>query len=170
MSNAKVVVGVFTYLDDIIGAISKVKAKGDKYCVYSPTYVHELEHAIDKKRSPVTRLTLLGAITGLTCGFSLAILCAIDWPLRVGAKDIIAIPGYFVIGYECTILFGALATLLGIFHFSKLPNIFRSKGYDPRFSLDKFGLVVDCESNRVAELKQLLDQSGADEVSEQNAL
>jgi hypothetical protein len=170
MSNARVVVGVYTYLDDILSAISSIKSKGNKVYTYAPTYVAELEKAVDKKRSPVSRLTLVGALTGVTFGFSLAILTGLDWPLRVSAKNIVAIPGYFVVGYECNILFGAIATLLGTLHFSRLPNIFRNPGYDPRFSLDKFGLVVECTDEQVSEIKSLLDKSGADEVSEQDAL
>jgi hypothetical protein len=170
MSNARAVVGVFTYLDDIIAAIEKVKAAGHAYRVYAPTFVPELDEAIDKKRSSVALLTACGGVIGLTAGYSLAILCGLDWPLRVSAKEIVAIPGYFVIGYECTILFGAIATLTGLLHFCRLPDIFRKVGYDPRFSLDKFGLVVDCSTEQVSEMSDLLSGSGADEVREEDGL
>lgn len=163
MKGNKAVVGVFTYLDDIISAISKVKEEGKDYHVYAPTYVHELDHAIDKKRSPVSIITLIGAICGITGGFTLAIWCGLDYPLRVSAKDIVAVPSYVVIGYECTILLGAIFTLMGLFHFCRLPNIFRSPGYDPRFSHDKFGLVVGCAGDETDEYGKLMEENGADE-------
>lgn len=165
MKGSKVVVGVYTYLDDILSAIESVKAKSLDYCVYAPTYIHELEEAIDKKRSNVRMISITGAITGLIGGFALAIWCGLDWPLRVSAKEVLAVPAYVVIGYECTILLGALSTLLAIFHFCRLPDLFRRPGYDPRFSHDKFGLVVGCEGDETDNMKSMLEKSGADEVS-----
>ena len=170
MDASKVVVGVFTYLDDILSAIDKIKSAGQTFKVYSPTFVSELDQAIDQQRSKVAIVTLTGGILGCTGGFSLAILCGLDWPLRVSAKEIVAIPGYFVIGYEGTILLGALATLLGIFALCRLPNIIRKVGYDPRFSCDKFGLVVDCSSEQLEDVKAILKGAGADEVNEQDGL
>lgn len=164
MKGSKVVVGVYTYLDDIINAINAVKEKSLDFQVYAPTYIHELEMAVDKKRSPVCRVSLTGALTGLVGGFTLAIVCGMDWPLRVSAKEVLAVPAYVVIGYECTILLGAIFTLLAILHFCRLPDIFRRPGYDPRFSHDKFGLVVGCESDELDRLQELLKSSGADEV------
>ena len=170
MKGTRTITGVFTFLDDAIGAIAKLKEEGKEFCVYSPTYIPELENAIDKKRSPVAMMTLTGGLMGLVGGFALAILCGLDWPLRVSAKDIIAVPGYVVIGYECTILFGAIFTLLGILHFCRLPNLFKKPGYDPRFSDDKFGVVVGCEEEDIDSVRELLSSAGADEVGDSHAL
>jgi hypothetical protein len=87
-----------------------------------------------------------------------------DYPMRVSAKDIASIPGFFVIGYECMILFAALATMGALLHFCRIPNIFRKVGFDPRFTEDKFGVVVGCERNDVEKVKAQLSQAGADEV------
>lgn len=164
MKGSKLVVGVFSYLDDLLDAISKVKQEGKDYKVYSPTALPEIEEATMPGKSNVRRVTLTGAVTGLCCGFALAILTSMDYPLRVSSKDIVAIPSFVVVGYECTILFGALATLLGVLHFCRLPNPLRKAGYDPRFSDDKFGLVVGCGSNEFDGVKDLLSKSGAEEV------
>ncbi len=170
MKGKKVVVGVFSYLDDIISAISEIKTKELEFKVYAPTFVHELDEAIDTKRSKVSLFTLIGGLTGLTFGFGLAIWCGLDYPLRVSAKNIVSIPSYVVIGYECTILFGAIATLLGVFHFCRLPWIFRQPGYDPRFSDDKFGLVVGCDGDKSGELRELFESKGAEEVKVEDGL
>lgn len=164
MKGTKAIVGVFSYLDDIMNAIDRVKAKDLEYRVYSPTFVHELDHHIDTQRSPIGALTLTGALSGLVGGFALAVLCSLDYPLRVSAKDIVAPPSFVVVGYECTILFGAIATLLGILHFCRLPDVFRRVGYDERFSDDKFGLVVGCQTDDVDKIKDTLSLAGADEV------
>ena len=43
-------------------------------------------------------------------------------------------------------------------------------GYDPRFSNDKFGVVVACGWEDVVAVGEVLRQSGADEVNVKNAL
>mgnify|MGYP001401672601 CR=1 FL=1 len=164
MKAEKVVVGIYTYVDDTVSAINFAKTNNLKYEVYMPTYVPEVAHAISDKRSHVAKISLTGAITGLTAGFALAILCSLDWPMRVSAKAIVSIPGFVVIGYEWTILFGALFTLLGIFLLCRLPNPFKKVGYDSRFSNDKFGVVLSCGNNEADRYKQELIKTGADEV------
>ena len=159
-----VVVGVFKYLDDTITAVKHVRSKGVEFNVYSPCANHELEHAAYPQRSWVRAVTLSGALLGVTFGFALAILCALDWPLRVSAKDVVSIPGYVVIGYECMILFGAIFTLLGLLHFCRLPDILRKVGYDPRFSRDRFGIVVGCSKEQAHSLKSEMLKAGAEEA------
>jgi molybdopterin-containing oxidoreductase family membrane subunit len=164
MRGSKAVVGVFSYLDDMLNALEKVKEQGRDYRVYSPVPRHEIEHATSHTRSPIRMFTLTGALIGLTGGFALQILTALDYPLRTSAKDIVSIPAFVVVGYECTILFGALFTFAALFHFCRLPDVLRKVGYDPRFTDDKFGLVVGCSPSEADEASQLLSDSGADEV------
>jgi hypothetical protein len=131
---------------------------------------HEIEAATLPEKSPVRRFTLAGGIMGCTFGFALAILCSLDYPMRVSAKDVVSVPAFIVIGYECTILFGALATLAAMFHFCRLPDIFRKVGYDERFSIDRFGLVVGCESKQLDDVKSKLLNAGAEEVEVRDGL
>lgn len=165
MSGDKIVVGVFKYLDDTLKAIHFAKEEGKTYKVYSPVPVHQIEEATSEKRSPVALVTGTGALTGITFGFGLCILCNLDWPIRVSAKDIVALPAFVPVGYECTILFGAIFTLLGLFHLCRVPDIFRAPGYDPRFSQDKFGVVVGCNGNEIETVSSKLKSCGAEEVT-----
>ena len=170
MKGNRAVVGVFSYLDDAVKAVHKAKESSLEYHVYAPVPTHELEHATSETRSWVRAFTSVGAATGLVFGFTLAIWCSLDWPLRVSAKDIVSVPAFVVIGYECTILFGGIATLLGLFYLSGVPDLLRKVGYDPRFSDDKFGVVVGCDSGQVDEVKAKLVACGADEVQVRDAL
>jgi len=90
--------------------------------------------------------------------------------MRTSAKNIVSVPAFFVPGYEWTILFGGLGTLLAIFIFCKIPSVLRTAGYDPRFSHDKFGVVVACTGNQVEGVKKHLFDSGADEVDVRDSL
>ncbi len=170
MRGNKAVVGVFSYVDDVLRAIQKVKDANLDYRVYSPVPNHDIEHETMPQKSPVRFITGLGAVTGLTGGFALSILCSMDYPLRVSAKDIVSIPGFVVIGYECTILLGGIFTLLALMHFCRIPNLFRKVGYDPRFSDDKFGVVVGCDRGEVDKVQSVLSQSGAEEVHVRDGL
>ncbi len=166
----KAVVGVFTYIDDLVRAIDVAKEKKLDYRVYSPVPHHLIEEATFPEKSPVRFITGTGAVTGLCFGFALAIMCSLDYPLRVSAKDVVSVPGFVVIGYECTILFGAIATLLAMLHFCRIPDILRKVGYDPRFSRDKFGIVLGCEGEQVDKTSKELKAAGADEVQVREAL
>lgn len=170
MRGNKVVVGVFHYLDDTLHAVEEAKRINLDYRVYSPVPNHDLEAATFPEKSPVRIITAVGALSGLTFGFALAILCSMDYPMRVSAKSVISPPGFVVIGYECTILFGAIFTLLALFHFCRIPDLFRKIGYDPRFSQDKFGVVVGCEPQQVDEVKAKFTRLGAEEVQVREGL
>lgn len=170
MQKDKAVVGVFGYLDDALEAVRHAKRDSLDYRVYSPVPNHELEEETFPQKSPVRIITLIGAVTGLTFGFTLAILCSMDWPLRASAKDVVSIPGFVVIGYECTILFGAIFNLLAMFHFCRLPDLLRKIGYDPRFSGDKFGVVIGCGGSQVDDVRNKLLSIGAEEVDVREGL
>jgi len=161
----EVIVGVYTYLDDVINGIESVKAKGWNYKVYSPVPHHDLEHVTYPKRSPVRFITGLGAIAGLIGGFALATLTSLDYPLRVSAKEVDAIPSFIVVGFECTILLGGIATFIAMSLFCKLPNYLASRGFDYRFTQDKFGLVVGCSGSEGDEVFKVIEASGACEVN-----
>lgn len=170
MKGNKAVVGVFTFMDDALRAIELAKSYNLDVNVYSPVPNHDLDHATSDERGPLRFVSGVGALTGLIGGFALAILCSLDYPIRVSAKSIVSIPGFVVIGYECTILFGAIATLVSILWFCRLPDVFRKVGYNERFSKDKFGVVVGCEASRTDEIKAKLLDIGADEVEVQDGI
>lgn len=159
------VVGVFGYLDDAVAALGELKRRGyTQLTVYSPVPRHELDAVLAKKESPVRLFTLIGGLTGVSFGFFYAIATSLDWPLVVGGKPIVSIPPFIVIGFETTILIGALATVLGMLLNAKLPRLGRAPGYDPRFSNDKIGIVAFGGPAQLDAARQVLRASGAEEV------
>lgn len=166
MSNT-VVTGVFSYLDTTTRAVQLVKQRGvENYTVYSPTFLHSLAHEVDDTDSPVRFVTLFGALTGLTLGFLMQWWMALDWPIRVSMKPAFALPTSTIVMFELTILIGALLNLAALFFFCKLPNLNLGRGYDPRFTDDKFGVVIEVEGDvAAAAAEALLREAGAEEVS-----
>jgi len=103
------VLGVFRYVDDAVEAVRALRqANLGPPAVFSPIPYPELERAMDQGPSLVRWVCFGGGLFGITAGFALCIYSVMSWPLVVGGKELISIPPFVVIGYECMILCGAL--------------------------------------------------------------
>jgi molybdopterin-containing oxidoreductase family membrane subunit len=160
------ILAVYQYLDNLVDAMKAVQARPDcaGHEVFSPTSYHEIEEALDAGPSPVRWFTLSGALTGTVTGFGLALWLDYDWPQVVGGKlaGLYSIPSYVVIGFELTILFGGLMTILGMLVMGRLPNP-KQRILDPRFTDDRFGIFVP-NASLDSEQARLLKSFGAEEI------
>jgi hypothetical protein len=163
------VLAAFAHVDAAVDAIRALRAKGFRdLVVYTPAPNHEIEEALEHRVSPVRLVTLIGGLTGCTAGFAMTIWMSYDWALVVGGKPIASIPPYVVIGFELTILMGALSTVAAVALFSVLMGK-RGVPYDPRFSDDQIGIFVPAPSDQLAPVEQLLRSAGAVEVRNEPA-
>lgn len=160
------VLAIYKYLDDVVHVMEEIRGRSDfqGHEVYSPTSYHEIEHAGGFGSSPVKWFTLIGACMGTVIGFALPLATDYDWPLVVGGKSagIASLPAYVVIGFELTILLGAIATIGGMLIMGRIPNP-KATILDPSFTNDRFGVYVpkiDVDSAQAA----LLKKHGAIEV------
>ena len=162
-------VGIFDTPGPVAEAAKRLKGRGFQDLeIYAPAAFPELDDAILEKPSGVRIWTLVGGLLGVTSGYALAIWMSLDWPIVVGGKPFASIPPYTIIGFELTILFGGLATLLGLLVVGGLPyGTFgvNDKAYDKRFSAEEFGLVVECRDRDVPEVDALLRAHEAKEVN-----
>jgi len=167
MAEAGSVVGVFAHTDATVRAIRALRDRGlADFSVYMPVPVEEIEHVLEHGRpvSPVRLFTLVGGLTGTLTGFALTIWSSLKWGLVTGGKPVISIPPFVIIAFELTILLGGLSTLLALLVLGRLPKFRASVGYDPRFSVDRFGVVVRCPPTMAAAARQCLTEAGAEEV------
>ena len=167
MATTESVLGVFAHVDTTVRALEGLRAKGyHDLTVYTPVPVHEIEDVLERDRpvSPVRLFTLLGALTGTVSGFLLTIWTSMQWGIVVGGKPVASIPPFVVIAFELTILFGGVATLIGMVTLGRLPRLRPTRAYDPRFSRDRFGVAVHCTPDRSASVRQILESAGAEEV------
>lgn len=160
------ILAIFSYLDVFCSAIEDVRDRKDfeHFQALSPTSYHEIEHASGFGSSPVRFFTLIGGLLGCTAGFALALWMETDYPLIVGGKTpgIYSFPAYVVIGFEMTILLGAIATVLGILIMGKVPNPF-ARVFDKRTTDDKFALFVPLADVNGPQAKHL-QGLGAEEI------
>ena len=112
--------------------------------VYSPYHSHVISKALDLKTSKVGYFTLIGGILGFFIGFGLAGYTAAQWELIVSGKPVIALVPFFIVGFECTILFGIFGNVLGLLTQARLPRLELPIHYDRRFTGQHFGLLASC--------------------------
>lgn len=158
------VLGIFGHMDVLIDAIKKFRSEGrSDFSVYTPCPRHEIADAMEDKVSPVRLWTLIGGLTGCTTGYLFTSFVSLDWILPTSGKAIVSLQAYTVIAFELTILFGSIFTILGIIYNARL---FRKRAmlYDDRFTDDKFGIFVPCQSADYERLSQELRENGAEEV------
>ena len=171
MTAQRHLLGIYARTDALAAALRELNAKKIPIAeVYSPVNDEEIIALAAPVRSPVRYVTFSGAIAGLVTGMGLALLTTAVWELAVGGKPVYSIVPFLVVGFELTILLGALATLAGLLLFARLPRTkFPAPGYRPAFTDDRFGVWVSCPAGRVDEAKALLAGSGALEVQEIDA-
>ena len=107
--------GIFEYLDETTETIDKIRNEGFQPTVISPCPRHEIDHALGNPSTILPWIALCFGALGCFIGYSLPAWTASDWVLPVSGKPIVAIPPFTVIGFELTILFTAIHTLLS-FH------------------------------------------------------
>jgi hypothetical protein len=175
-ATTETVVGVFAYVDTTVRALEELKAKGyHDLTVYMPAPVHAIEEVMERDR-PVSRVrffTLLGGLTGIVAAFILTIYTSLLWGLVTGGKYLhytpqgiagSSLPPFFIIAFELMVLFGGVATFIGLVTLARLPRVRPTRTFDPRFTNDHFGVAVHCQPDRSASVRQILSAAGADEV------
>src|SRR5262245_842585 len=169
-ATTETIVGVFAHVDTTVRALEELRAKGyHDLTVYTPIPVHEIEDVVERDRpvSKVRIFTLLGGLTGLASGWIITAWTALEWGLIVGGKPAMSLPvspPYVVIMFELMILFGGIATLIGMVTLGRLPRFSVSPSYDPRFSNDRFGVAVHCTPDRAASVREILSHAGVEEI------
>jgi hypothetical protein len=157
----------YEYLDSTVDAIEKLKKAGfEDVKAYAPYPEHHIEQALGYGQSPVRVFTLVGGLTGTATGFAFTTWTSMDWPLVVGGKPIVSIPAYVIIAFELTVLFGALATVIGLFILSKLPDIKPPVIYDPEFTSGRYGVYVAAPEGRADEARNILQKEEPVELRE----
>ncbi len=159
---------VFEHLDSTVDACKALRAAGyKKFRAFAPLPEHHLlEDGLALEHSPVRVFTLSGALTGAATGFGFTSWTSLDWPLVTGGKPLLSIPAYVVIAFECAILFGALATVIGLFINAGLPNFRRKVAYHPACSSGAFGIYVPVSAAKASEVREILTSHHPAELRE----
>jgi len=138
MTPAPAIYGLMAEFDDaeqLITATRRAREAGyQRIDAYSPYPVDGLSEALGVTRTSLAWITLIGGIVGGLAGYDLQYYAAvIAMPLNVGGKPLNSWPSFIPITFETTILGAALAAVIGLLVFNRLPM-----PYHPVFNIDRF--------------------------------
>ncbi len=158
-------VGFFPDEERCVAAIEEAQRTGfAKPRVFLPFPSEKISEALALPTSWVRLWVLIGGIFGCASGFALAIGLSAEYPHRTAGMPIVSIPPFVIIALELTVLFGTLFGLTGFLLLGRFPRTEEAGGYDPRFTDDRFGVVLECARADRARAEQVLQQAGAVEV------
>lgn len=159
------IMAIFPGMDLLLRAIEDLRRSGtEEFIVYAPVPHHDIEHALHRPRSPVRIFSLVGALTGFFTGWALTIFSVHNYPLIVGGKPLVSIPPFGVIAYILTILFGALATMIGFLIHARLPQLRLTGTYDERLSSDHYGIQIFGDDEALKRWANVMRKIGAVEI------
>jgi hypothetical protein len=132
----------------LVRAASKAREAGYRQMdAYSPFPIEELHHALGLPRTKLPWIVLGGGLAGLIVGYGLQYwMSAIAYPLNVGGRPFHSWPAFIVPAFETTILFSALAAVLGMLVLNGLPQPYHPVFNARRFvmaSRDRFYLCIE---------------------------
>lgn len=157
------IMGLFKDEDKAVSAIHALAATPYSISkVHSPIPSPKVAAALKQPMSKVGYFTLMGGIVGFFFGFGLAIFTATQWSLIVGGKPVVALVPFFIVGFECTILFAIFGNIIGFIFLARLPDYGGLRQYDPRCSGEYFGILADCDEGQQTALAELFRKEGAE--------
>jgi hypothetical protein len=131
-----------------------------KMDAYSPYAVEGLAEAIGFRRTRIPLIVLIGGISGALTAYVMQwYSAALDYPVNVGGRPLHSWPAFIPITFELTVLFAALAGLIGMLWLNALPKPYHPVFNTPEFQLasqTRFFLCLEAtdpnfEANRVRE-------------------
>jgi hypothetical protein len=168
--------GLMAQFDDpksLVQAAKRTYAAGYRRIdTYSPYPIEEAWEAIGHHDRRLSLIVLGGGVTGLLSGLGLQEWVSfLAYPVNIAGKPLNSWPQFIPVTFELTILFAALAAVIGMIVLNGLPQpyhpVFNVPAFD-RASRDRFFLVVESQDPKFdrAATAEFLKGLHASEVSE----
>lgn len=156
MAESKIYGAIAAFKNDaeILEAARKVRLAGySKFDCHTPFPVHHLDQAMGMKRTKLPYFIILCSAAGLLTGFLLQWWTgAIDYKLVIGGKPFFAPEFGTPIMFECTILFTAFGTLIGMLAvFNGLPLLYHpifNAEVSKRITDDRFVVSIEAKDSQ----------------------
>jgi hypothetical protein len=119
---------------------------------YTPIPVEGLTQALGHRSSGLQRIVFGFGVLGCATGYLMCLyLMKYDYPLNIGGRPLNSWPAYIPVTFELTILFAALAAVIGMLVLNKLPRpnhpVFNVAEFE-RASRDRFFLCLEATDPR----------------------
>ncbi len=156
---------VFVYADDFLSALGRLKAGSHRVeTVFTPLNLPEVQEILGKKPSQVRLITLMGGVLGGLGVVGLAVYAHLSFSLITSGKPVLPWVPWVVVCFEGAILGAVISSVVAWILKGRLPRLQPVAGYDPRFSQDRFGILVAPPGSEEDKVKKLLEEAGAVEV------
>jgi hypothetical protein len=168
-STTNYILGVYDDEDEVLHAVTAVKAKGIKIeDVFTPFPIHGLDVAVGHARTRLPIAAFMFGTLGLICALALiSYTMVFDWPMIIGGKDFFALPNWIPVTFEGTVLFTAFGLVTTFCVSNNLYPGNKAEPLDLRITDDKFVMAINVDKNKVsaADIKKALKDSDAIEVN-----
>jgi len=142
------VMAAFATPDELLRAAHATRTAGYRRIDgFSPFPIEGLSEALGMRRTRLPWVVFGFGLLGAACGYGLQYYCAVvAYPLNVGGRPLHSWPAFIPVTFEMTVLFAALATVLGMLAANGLPMPYHPVFNVPAFSFasrDKFFLCIE---------------------------
>ena len=167
------VMGLFSDFEEafhVLNEIRESKVVGvgiDDVILKSPIEHPEIEEVLGKRPVHIQKMTLFGAVFGVTFGFFfLAGAQATFLVQPQGGKPVIPLPSNFVLMYEMLIFFAVWITF---FSFLFMSGLFKKRHslYSEKISLDQVGILLELDDSTIGPIKDLFNRHKVAEIREE---
>jgi hypothetical protein len=176
LSDERATYGVMAEFEDPTSLVNAARTAYEmgfrKLDAYTPFPIEELSDVLHLHRNKLPLIVLCGGLLGGITGYLMQyFVTVILFPINVGGRPLHSWPSYIVITFELTILFGAIATVLGLLALCGLPMPYHPVFNVPRFSAasrDRFFLCIEATDPmfNLQTTSRFLESMEAKEVSE----
>ncbi len=124
----------------LLDAVKALRKRGyTRLDTFTPFPIHGMDRAIGLGQSKLGFIVFGGGLTGAALGYWLQWwTSAVDYPINISNKPLFSIEPSVPIIFELTVLFSALAAVVGMLALNGLP-----KPYNPLFHSERFGRATD---------------------------
>jgi Protein of unknown function (DUF3341) len=128
----------FTTPEQLLEATRAAREMGfRKMDAYTPYAVEGVAEALGLYKTRVPLVVLIGGIIGALTAYGMQwFSAAVDYPLNVGGRPLHSWPAFVPITFELTVLFAAIAGVIGMLAMNGLP-----RPYHPVFNVPEFKLA-----------------------------
>jgi hypothetical protein len=163
----------FSKSETLLAAARRAHEQGyRKMDAFTPFPVEGLAENLGRPKSLVPLVVLLAGICGGAGGYFMEwYAMSVDYPINVGGRPLNSWPPFVPITFELTILSGALAAVISMLAFNRLPRphhpVFNARHFE-RASTDKFFLCIEAEDPQFnpQTTRQFLETLEPDQVEE----
>jgi hypothetical protein len=163
-----VVVGVYLDPHALVHAAESARDRGFRGLdAIVPYPIHGISEALNYKPSWMPRITKGFFFAGAAAGFTFeAWSMAVAWPINIAGKPFVSVPAYMPVTFECGILCAGIATFAAVLMAARLRPRPNFVPIDPRFTNDRFALLIPYGEEGSASAQSFLAGTGALEVYE----